>query len=490
MRIKKLMAWLMIPALAYTFATPALAEEPTEETPEIDYTEEFANRREYYIELCHSDSLGQETQERCIQFNEYLKAKNEEAQAMVEKLQTETDEIIANIEEYIPIIQEYDAQLLSIESDIEKLNSLIETYNGPLQEATNQMLSISNEIEVIKLRQAARIEKLKGFSGTEKLYKFVVGREEVALDNAISNFLEHVDSIKSENLEIEEKKLEIQEISEGRTEASEGLNAVNALKEQLAADMKIVNDLKTSIQQIVAGYKGKQAELEAEKSGYIEDIDGAKAIVESISKNIVGLMSSDSFIYPVKNFRVSAQAWNYPASFGNGLHLGIDFAANMGEPVLAPANGVVLYSSDTCADNGYLGNKCGQPGVISGGNQVHLIVVVNEELYAVSFAHLQHGSTIRSGTEVKQGDVIGKIGKSGNTTGPHTHVEVFKLNGYTSIQEFLEDWDMDLSFGNGFGTKGYGNRCDVNRAGGICRVNPNNIFGLKVGDTAIDGIKQ
>lgn len=164
---------------------------------------------------------------------------------------------------------------------------------------------------------------------------------------------------------------------------------------------------------------------------------------------------------PVENGTISAGCWSYP---DGGLHLGLDIASAMYSDVLAVANGIILYAhAPVDSNNGYLGNWCGWPN--GGGNTICMVVAVNDRLYAISYAHLSNEIYVTSGQQVSQGTVIAKSGNSGNSTGPHTHVEVFELKqDLNSIVEYFRNSGADFSFGCGYSEaatcSGYAYRID------------------------------
>lgn len=90
------------------------------------------------------------------------------------------------------------------------------------------------------------------------------------------------------------------------------------------------------------------------------------------------------------------------------MHNGIDIGNNVGEPVYSALDGVV---KECHYENGY-GNK---------------IVVEHDNNITTVYAHLSEFRTT-VGAEVKKGDLIGKVGNTGNSTGPHLHFEV-RVNG-------------------------------------------------------------
>lgn len=169
---------------------------------------------------------------------------------------------------------------------------------------------------------------------------------------------------------------------------------------------------------------------------------------------------------PVENGTISAGCWSYP---DGGLHLGLDIASAMYSDVLAVANGIVLYAhAPVDSNNGYLGNWCGWPN--GGGNTICMVVAVNDRLYAISYAHLSNEIYVTSGQQVSQGTVIAKSGNSGNSTGSHTHVEVFELKqDLNSIVEYFRNSGADFSFGCGYSEA-------ATCSGYACRIDPETVL--------------
>lgn len=115
---------------------------------------------------------------------------------------------------------------------------------------------------------------------------------------------------------------------------------------------------------------------------------------------------------PKGAYRVST--W---ARYSNGNpHWAIDYAANFGTPVRAPVDSVVHLVRDGEPD--FLGMKPGRPG-----NVVVLRWTTKDgRRRAVFFNHLRNGSVrVKQGQTVKAGQVVGEVGSSGNSSGPHLH---------------------------------------------------------------------
>ena len=101
----------------------------------------------------------------------------------------------------------------------------------------------------------------------------------------------------------------------------------------------------------------------------------------------------------------------------NKMHRGTDFAAPTGTPVMASGDGIITKAS-----------WCG-----GGGNCVK---IKHNSTFQTVYAHLsKFGRGIRKGVRVKQSQIIGYVGSTGMSTGPHLHYEVIengrKINSQT-----------------------------------------------------------
>jgi len=100
------------------------------------------------------------------------------------------------------------------------------------------------------------------------------------------------------------------------------------------------------------------------------------------------------------------------------MHTGTDFRAPMGTPVLATSDGEIIKAKKQ--STGY-------------GN---LILIKHDTIYQSLYAQLSE-INVKVGQLVKKGDVIGKVGSSGASTGPHLHYEVIENGKKVDPENFL-----------------------------------------------------
>ena len=113
---------------------------------------------------------------------------------------------------------------------------------------------------------------------------------------------------------------------------------------------------------------------------------------------------------PINGARLSSPFGKrkHPILGFNKMHTGTDFAAPTGTPIMASGDGVVTRAQ-----------WCG-----GGGNCVK---IKHNSVYQTIYAHMsKFGRGIKKGVKVKQGQIIGYVGSTGLSTGPHLHYEVIE----------------------------------------------------------------
>ena len=125
-----------------------------------------------------------------------------------------------------------------------------------------------------------------------------------------------------------------------------------------------------------------------------------------IPVSIIGKAFNDSgrFIWPVYGIISSPYGWRiHPIKKVKSFHTGIDLAATEGTPVFAADDGVVEFAGR----NGGYGN----------------FILIDHGVYSTAYAHLSR-IDVYEGQRVKKGQLIGRVGSTGLSTGPHLHFEV------------------------------------------------------------------
>ena len=136
--------------------------------------------------------------------------------------------------------------------------------------------------------------------------------------------------------------------------------------------------------------------------------------IERLAANKAALIEAIPTIQPVKNKDLTriASGFGYrsdPFTKARKMHFGMDFTAKRGTPVYATGNGVVKRADSR-----------------SSGFGKH-IRIDHGFGYVSLYAHLSKYN-VRRGQKVKRGDIIGYVGNTGRSAGPHLHYEIIKDN--------------------------------------------------------------
>jgi murein DD-endopeptidase MepM/ murein hydrolase activator NlpD len=134
--------------------------------------------------------------------------------------------------------------------------------------------------------------------------------------------------------------------------------------------------------------------------------------IEGMIRNKEKLLASTPAIQPIsnKNLNRLTSGFGYridPLYKTVKFHAGLDFTAPQGSPIYATADGIVRTA-------GNLGNGYGNHVIISHGYS-----------YSTLYGHMYRVKA-KNGQRIKRGEVIGYVGNTGKSTGPHLHYEVIK----------------------------------------------------------------
>ena len=158
------------------------------------------------------------------------------------------------------------------------------------------------------------------------------------------------------------------------------------------------------INSIIITLNNLSSRVKAQKASFVE--------VTELVKNKEQLLAATPAIQPVsdKELKRIASGFGYridPVYKTVKLHPGLDFTAPAGTPIYATADGTIEFAGNR--GDGY-------------GNHV----IINHGFgYKTLYGHM-YRIKIRQGEKVKRGEVIGWVGSTGKSTGPHCHYEVIK----------------------------------------------------------------
>lgn len=286
------------------------------------------------------------------------------------------------------------------------------------QQITEKEAEIADQWGDFKQHMAAMQELRDGgsvamLSAVNDLYELLTFNE-VMQDISIKD-TEILDNMKNAKEALESDKLTLES---QRSELQSKKADLDAQNSQMRAKQNELNSSVAAAQMSAAeaqqAQKDAQAAIESDEMNY-------EAVKKQIQKLIAAAAASKptlsftGFICPLKSYsRISSEyGWRKnPVTGVNKLHAGTDFAAPGGTPIYAAASGYVQVAG--WSSGGYGNYVIIYHGKMSDGNQ-----------YSTLYGHMRSVAT-SAGKYVQQGEVIGYVGSTGNSTGNHLHLEVWK----------------------------------------------------------------
>ena len=267
------------------------------------------------------------------------------------------------------------------------------TISGDLKNKCREILSYDISLSEMYKKISIQVTSIK-----EKYQQMI---ENVEQDN---NEKEEQGE-KIDNEESQEQKVEGNGEVENQEQNVEQQNNGENANEEVEPQANIEENIGGPIEEIA------NAELKVEQEKELTEEEQMKKDSEEIKEKI-------SFIKPLEGIVTSNFGWRNPkSSTVSKYHTGIDVGAKEGTNIISATNGkVVLASSE-----GSYGN--------------HLKIQVED--ISIIYAHCL-SLEVKEGDEIKQGQIIAKVGSTGNSTGPHLHFEIRRENRYVDPKLILD----------------------------------------------------
>ncbi len=426
---------------------------------------DFEGNEDYWTKYCSGIISEQSKIDECNQYASYIQNKINDSDAAADRLSSDIGEVKEDLSNLEEISKGYLAKITSTQTSIDTINASIAQMEANIIQLDDDIAQTTLDIEARKNVIKERMVNLQVSVNTNEYLDFVMGAEDlvdlIRKTSSIDLFTKN-DKEQLRLLDEDMSKLAVQKENQIQLKATTEIQKTN------------LEITKSGLEQLKADNDAMAIELEAQialLNKSLNEQETASATLANLSPHFaidngsanVGDLESKGLIDPIQNSWISRGV-----STG---HRGVDYAATMGTPIVAPADCYIVFACTGFA-NGWLGNMDGpsKGAPFGGGNSVRIIFNVEGVSYAMNFHHLESVPSIimnavGKNVVITQGSVIGYVGSSGNSTGPHAHVEMFLLHG--SIQEAVATWyttgDWQSSAGWGLYTPAsgsYGTRVD------------------------------
>ena len=386
-----------------------------------------------------------------------------------QKILDDTKSDIAEKEEYksalVSKVQVLDEKIAVTREKISSLNDDIkekqDAYDKGLSEVEDQFDALANRLRILYMSgNATDLEIIfgaKDFSDLIDKMELVksLANSDKELISEIQTKLDEL-STQKESLEADKKDLETQQ-SSLKSDQDEFNKLISdndeILKNLYASNSKAQNSLESAalksdeieskISEYYAAQKAaaEQAARAAQSSSSSSGGSSGSSSSSSSGSSSSGSSSSGSssvivpsgsgFAWPTPGFVSLSSEWFEDREVYD--HGGIDIAGAgiMGTPVVAAADGTVIATNSSCTHNWGKSYSCG-----CGGGYGNYVMISHAGGKMTVYGHLT-SLTVSTGQSVSRGQVIGYVGSTGNSTGPHLHYEC-RLNGvrYNPMSEY------------------------------------------------------
>ena len=338
----------------------------------------------------------------------------------------EKKEKIAEVESNLSVamkeVQELVAQISSYEQAISDLSEKISTVSTEIEQTENDIAQKEKETDekqnLLNKRLVAIYESgntsyldmlLTSSDLSDFLSKYYLISEIAEYDsNLILSLKEARAQLEEEKNKLKANKQALELAKEEQIEKEDALKKIKSEKDSKVASLNSEEKaLESELEEFEADKKAIQAEL-----ALIAKREAEEAARRANGTNVSSNPSAAGYIFPVAGLsKNNIRTLRYPSYPG---HTGVDVNINVvGRSVVAVKSGTVVISTAMRRANG------------SYKSYGEYVVINHHDGTMTLYAHMLSGSrTVSVGDEVGQGQVLGTVGSTGNSTGPHLHFEV------------------------------------------------------------------
>ena len=319
------------------------------------------------------------------------------------------------------------SSMSSLQNKLNKLSQSIKLHEQELNDAKKKEAAAKALESELKERVSVIQDQISVLSGQIASVQNSIGLKEQLTFNEVMQDIsvkdtEIMDNMKTAKAGLEADKTALEsdraELVSQKADLQSQKKELDSQNSQMQSKQSELNSSISAAQMSAADAKKAQA---AAQAAIESDELNYEAVKSQIQKLIAQAASSQpqlsftGFICPLKSYsRISSEyGWRKnPVSGVNKLHAGIDLAAAGGTPIYAAASGYVQVAG--WSSGGYGNYVIIYHGKMSDGNT-----------YSTLYGHMKSVAT-SAGKYVKQGELIGYVGSTGNSTGNHLHLEVWK----------------------------------------------------------------
>lgn len=333
------------------------------------------------------------------------------------ELQEQLNEVKADKNEALKQKQLLEEQIEVIRAEISNINSQISTYEDLISQKTQELeQSEAQEQEQYELF-CSRVRAMEE-EGETSYWAILFGSSDFS--ELLDNYMMVEEIIEYDNSVMEALAQLQQQVEQERAELEEAKTALEEAKAKQQAAKAELETQEAEVDKVIAEISSQESQLkqmESELNQAAAALDSQiKDLERQMSAQISNVQSESGFMWPLaSNINVLSSLYGSrpdPFTGRPDNHTGIDIPAARGTPIYASKSGVVITSVYGSGSSWSYGNY---------------VVVAHSDGTSTLYAHMS-SRAVSKGQTVKQGDVVGYVGTTGNSTGNHLHFEI-RVNG-------------------------------------------------------------
>lgn len=454
--ITAVLAIILAAALLFGSLIPALADDSDDPSAENSALEEQKAALEQ--EQADAEALANATEEEIAQAQQQLDDLNAQIEDLDSQMQTVSADIRdldQKIEDNSALLEQKHAELVQAQQDLDNyylefkdriqimyendrtsyLEVLLESssisdffsrleYISQMVEYDNEMIQKMDEAQQRISDSEAAIQQTENELEAQKAeLEDKQAQIQSLMDEKQTAFNELDDNRLALVLQAQEYDAQMESLSAQISDLQEQIDSNNAAAEASRAAAQAAAEEAARQASEAAAEAARQASEAAAAAAEDSSSDAADTSSDTSTEETASSSGDYGFIWPLSSF-VLTSGYGYRVDPYLGYyrkHTGVDLATDYGTPIYASKSGTVIYTqSDANNSNGY-GIAC---------------TIQHEDGFLTIYGHMS-ALNVTSGQWVEQGEVIGYVGSTGWSTGPHLHFEILYGSIYNDLDPLL-----------------------------------------------------
>lgn len=362
-----------------------------------------------------------------------LKEENKEIQAQINAIQRSYDANASEIQSLVDQKNAVDQEIGLLNAQIENLNSQISAYSQLIADAQDELDIAQFTLNGLNEKHKLRIRAMEE-EGTVTYWEVIFEA------NSFTDMLDRINMMQeiaaADQARLEEMRQAAAQVLSAQEQMQRGKQELEASNAELMASQTAMEEKRTESDALLRELAKKQDEFQAM-------LDESEALQDDLMRSIAakekelskakyeeklaaqaaagGAPKSDAtWLTPVSGYTLTSPFGmrKHPVLGVNRMHNGIDMACAQGTPIHATRAGTVTTASYQAGGAGYY------------------VSINHLDGFASIYMHMTH-YVVSAGQSVSQGQLIGYVGSTGISTGPHLHFGVSYAGNYVNPLAYI-----------------------------------------------------